>query len=107
MIVEGVRPEERLSPSRAQLVASLLQDRMRCCDEVITARIDLRESITIEANGRVYHDYVPGGPLPIVPASFGEPTPRELQIWKPELEKSVLLRDVVSWCIINPLEGRS
>jgi thiosulfate dehydrogenase len=150
VIVEGVRPEERLAPAKAELVASLLQDLMRFCNEEIVARIDLRETITVEARGRVHHDYVPGGPLPIVPASFGEPTPRELQIWKAELDKLVaegdrlfhsdeigtngiacamchpdasnthpetypkfqtqlkkvaLLRDMVNWCIINPLQG--
>jgi thiosulfate dehydrogenase len=150
VIIEGVRPDEKLPPAKARFVAGLLQDLMRYCNEEITARIDIRETITIEARGRVYHDYVPGGPLPIVPASFGEPTPRELQIWKAELDKLVaegdrlfhsdeigtngiacamchpdasnthpetypkfqtqlkkvaLLRDMVNWCIVNPLEG--
>jgi thiosulfate dehydrogenase len=150
VVVEGVRPDHNLSPARAQLVADLLMDLMRYCNEEITARIAIDERITVEANGRVFHDYVPGGPLPIVPASFGEPTPREMQIWKAELDKLVaegdrlfhsdeigkngiacamchphasnthpetypkfqtqlkkvaLLRDMVNWCILNPLEG--
>jgi thiosulfate dehydrogenase len=86
-----------------------------------------------------------------VPASFGEPTLRERQIWKAELDRLVaegdrlfhsdeigtnglacamchpdasnthpetypkfqtqlkkvaLLRDMVNWCILNPLEGK-
>ncbi len=106
--------------------------------------------ITVAANGRVYENYIPGGPLPIVKASFGEPTRREQMIWKAELDKLVaegdrlfhsdelgtngvacamchphasnthpetypkfqaqlkkvaLLRDMVNWCILNPLEG--
>jgi thiosulfate dehydrogenase len=150
VVVEGVRPDEKLPPARAQRVADLLSDLMRFCNEEITARIDPNEVITVEANGRVYQNYVPGGPLPIVTASFGEPTPREQQIWKAELDKLVaegdrlfhsgeigtnglacamchphasnthpetypkfqtqlkkvaLLRDMVNWCVINPLEG--
>jgi thiosulfate dehydrogenase len=150
VVVEGVRPDEKLPPAKAQLVADLLGDLMRYCTEEITARIDVREVIHVEANGRVHHGYVPGGPLPIVKASFSEPTPREMQIWKAELDKLVaegdrlfhsdeigtngmacamchphasnthpetypkfqaqlkkvaLLRDMVNWCIINPLEG--
>ena len=150
VIVEGVRADEKLPPAKARLVAELLSDLMRYCNEEITGRIDVQERLSIEANGRVYHDYVPGGPLPIVPASFGEPSPREQQIWKTELDKLVkegdrlfhsdeigtngiacamchpdasnthpesypkfqtqlkkvaLLRDMVNWCIINPLEG--
>ncbi len=150
VVVEGVRPGERLAPAKAQRVADLLMDLMRYCSLEITARIDVNEVITVEANGRVHQNYVPGGPLPIVSASFGEPTPREQQIWKAELAKLVaegdrlfhsgeigtnglacamchphasnthpetypkfqtqlkkvaLLRDMVNWCVINPLEG--
>ena len=82
VIVEGVRPDEKLPPARAQLVADLLTDLMKYCTEEITARIAIDETISIETNGRVYRDYAIGGPLPIVKASFGEPTPREQQIWK-------------------------
>jgi thiosulfate dehydrogenase len=151
VIIEGARPDEKLAPARAQQVADLLTDLMKYCTEEITARIAIDETITVEANGRVYHDYAIGGPLPIVPASFGEPTPREQQIWKAELDRLVaegdrlfhsdelgtngiacamchphasnthpetypkfqtqlkkvaLLRDMVNWCIINPLEGK-
>jgi len=150
VIVEGVRADEKLPPAKAQRVADLLTDLMRYCNEEITATIALNETITVEANGRVFHDYVPGGPLPIAKASFGEPTAREEQIWKAELDKLVaegdrlfhsdeigtngvacamchphasnthpesypkfqtqlkkvaLLRDMVNWCILNPLEG--
>lgn len=151
VIVEGVRPDEKLPPHKAQLVADLLTDLMRYCTEEITARIDLAEVIHVEANGQVVHGYLPGGQLPIVKASFGEPTAREQQIWKAELDKQIaegnrlfhsgeigtnglacamchpdasnthpetypkfqtqlkkvaLLRDMVNWCIMNPLEGK-
>jgi thiosulfate dehydrogenase len=151
VIVEGVRADQKLPPAKAQQVADLLSDLMRFCSEEITARIAMDETLTVEANGRVHRDYVPGGPLPIVRASFGEPTPREIQIWKLELDKLVaegdrlfhsdeigsngvacamchphasnthpetypkfqhqlkkvaLLRDMVNWCIENPLEGK-
>jgi thiosulfate dehydrogenase len=151
VVVEGVRPGERIPRERAQLVADVLQDLMRFCNEEITARVGIDRSITVAANGRVYEDYVVGGPLPIVKASFGEPTKREEAIWKAELDKAVkegdrlfhsdeigtngiacamchpnaanthpetypkfqtqlkkvaLLRDMVNWCIENPLEGK-
>jgi thiosulfate dehydrogenase len=150
VIVEGVRPDERLSPAKAQRVADLLMDLMRYCEWEMTARIAVNEVITVTANGRTYVDYVPGGDLPIAKASFGNPTRREQMIWKAELEKVVtegdrlfhndeigtngvacamchphasnthpetypkfqaqlkkvaLLRDMVNWCIQNPLEG--
>ena len=151
VIVEGVRPDEKIPPKRAQLVADVLMDLMRYCNEEITAKIATDQMITVAANGMVYEHYVPGGPLPIVKASFGEPTGREEMIWKAELDKLVkegdrlfhsdeigtngvacamchpnaanthpetypkfqtqlkkvaLLRDMVNWCIINPLEGK-
>ena len=151
VVVEGVRPDEKIPPERAQLVADVLMDLMRFCNEEITARIATNQVITIAANGRVYENYVVGGPLPIVKASFGEPTQREQQIWKAELDKLVaegnrlfhsdelgsngvacamchpnasnthpetypkfqtqlkkvaLLRDMLNWCILNPLEGK-
>ena len=150
VVVEGVRADEKIPPERAQLVADVLMDLMRYCNEEITARIATNQMITVAANGRVYENYIPGGPLPIVKASFGEPTRREQMIWKAELDKLVaegdrlfhsdelgtngvacamchphasnthpetypkfqaqlkkvaLLRDMVNWCILNPLEG--
>jgi thiosulfate dehydrogenase len=87
VIVEGVRPDERLSPAVAQRVADLLMDLMRYCEWEVTARIAVNEVITVTANGRTYVDYVPGGDLPIVKASFGNPTRREQMIWKAELDK--------------------
>ncbi|MEN8184056.1 MAG: hypothetical protein ABFS46_16130 [Myxococcota bacterium] len=150
VIVEGVRAHEKIPPERAQLVADVLMDLMRYCGEEITAKIATNQMITVAANGRVYESYVPGGPLPIVKASFGEPTRREQMIWKAELDKLVsegdrlfhsdelgtngvacamchphasnthpetypkfqtqlkkvvVLRDMVNWCILNPLEG--
>jgi len=89
VIVDGVRPDEKLPPERAQRVADVLTDLMRYCNEEITARIATNQMITIAANGRVYENYVPGESLPIVEASFGKPTKREEMIWKAELDKFV------------------
>ncbi len=150
VVVQGVRPGEKIPPARAQLVADVLMDLMRYCNEEITANIAVNQRITVRANGLVYENYVPGGDLPIVKASFGEPTKREKLIWKTELDKLVaegdrlfhsdeigsngvacamchphaanthpetypkfqaqlkkvaMVRDMVNWCIINPLEG--
>jgi thiosulfate dehydrogenase len=151
VVVEGVRPDEKMPPEKAQQVADLLMDLMRFCEEEITATIGIDQLITVRANGRVYEDYVPGQSLPIAKASFGEPTRKEIQIWEAELKKLVsegdrlfhsdeigsngvacamchphasnthpetypkfqtqlkkvaLLRDMVNWCILNPLEGK-
>jgi thiosulfate dehydrogenase len=151
VVVQGVRPDEKLPPARAQQVADLLTDLMRFCNQEITATIGVDQVITLEAGGRVYEDYVPGQDLPILKASFGEPTAREQKIWDLELAKVVkegdrlfhsdelgtnglacamchpdasnthpetypkfqaqlkkvaLLRDMVNWCIQNPLEGK-
>ena len=89
VIVEGVRADQKIPPERAQLVADVLMDLMRFCNEEITARIGTDQMITVAANGRVYENYVVGGPLPIAKASFGEPTPREEAIWKAELDKLI------------------
>lgn len=150
VVVEGVRPDEKIPTERAQLVADLLMDLMRYCDQEITAKVATNQMITVAANGQVYENYVPGGPLPIVPATYGEPTKRETRIWDAELKKLVaegdrlfhsdeigtngvacamchphgsgthpetypkfqtqlkkvaLVRDMVNWCILNPLEG--
>jgi thiosulfate dehydrogenase len=151
VVVEGVRAGEKIPPEKAQLVADVLMDLMRFCNEEITVRIGANQMMTVAANGEVYENYVPGGPLPIVKASFGEPTERERSIWKAELDKLVaegdrlfhsdeigsnglacamchpnasnthpetypkfqtqlkkvaMLRDMVNWCILNPLEGK-
>ena len=71
VVVEGVRPDEKLPPAKAQLVADVLMDLMRYCNEEISARVAVDQRITVTANGQVYEDYVPGGELPIVQASFG------------------------------------
>jgi thiosulfate dehydrogenase len=150
VVVEGVRRDEKIPPERAQLVADVLMDLMRFCNEEITAKVATNQMISVAANGLVYENYVLGGPLPIVKAAYGEPTPREQRIWEAELKKLVaegdrlfhsdelgtngvacamchphasgthpetypkfqtqlknvaLLRDMVNWCILNPLEG--
>jgi thiosulfate dehydrogenase len=151
VIVQGVRAGQKIPPDRAQRVADVLMDLMRYCNEEITAKIATNQMITVAANGKVYENYVPGGPLPIVNASFSEPTRREKMIWKAALDKLVaegdrlfhgdelgtngiacamchphasnthpetypkfqaqlkkvaVLRDMVNWCILNPLEGQ-
>jgi thiosulfate dehydrogenase len=151
VVVEGVRPDEKMPPARAQQVADLLMDLMRFCNEEITATIGIDQLITVRADGRVFENYVPGQSLPLMNASFGEPTPRETRIWEAEfakvvaegdrlfhsdeiggngvacamchphasnthpetypkfqaqLKKVALLRDMVNWCILNPLEGK-
>jgi thiosulfate dehydrogenase len=152
VVVEGVRPDQKLPPRKAQQVASLLSDLMRFCNEEVVARISTQERITLSVNGLPYVDYVPGGPLP-VELVHGKVihTDRDRQIWKAELDKVVaegdrlfhsdelgtngiacamchpdasnthpetypkfqtqlkkvaLLRDMVNWCIENPLEGK-
>ncbi len=39
VVVEGVRADEKIPPERAQLVADVLMDLMRYCNEEITAKI--------------------------------------------------------------------
>ena len=152
MVVEGVRPGERIPPEKAQLVADVLMDLMRYCNEEITVA-HRREpgDRRWRPTARSTRTTCAGGPLPIVKASFGEPTAREQAIWKAELDKLVaegdrlfhsdeiggngvacgmchpnasnthpetypkfqtqlkkvaMLRDMVNWCILNPLEGK-
>jgi thiosulfate dehydrogenase len=151
VIVEGVRPDEKMSRHKAQQVANLLMDLMRFCNEEVTARISVDEIITLSVNGLPYQKYVPGGELPIqLVHSTKDHKRREQMIWQMELEKLVkegdrlfhsdelgsngvacamchpnasnthpetypkfqtqlkevaLLRHMVNWCIINPLEG--
>jgi len=89
VIVEGVRPDEKLPPERAQLVADVLMGLMRYCNEEIVARISVTQQITVAANGLVYENFVPGGDIPFLNASFGNPTEREKKIWQAELDKVV------------------
>ena len=151
VIVEGVRPGEKMSPDKAQQVADVLMDLMRFCDQELTARISVNELITLSVNGLPYQEYVPGGDLPFQLVHGGqEHSAREQKIWQLELDKLVkegdrlfhsdeigsnglacamchpnasnthpetypkfqtqlkevaLLRHMVNWCIINPLEG--
>jgi thiosulfate dehydrogenase len=140
-----------MSWDKAQQVADLLTDLMRFCDQEVTARISVKELITLSVNGLPYQEYVPGGDLPIQLVHGGqEHGLREQKIWQLELDKLVkegdrlfhsdeigsnglacamchpnasnthpetypkfqtqlkevvLLRHMVNWCIINPLEG--
>jgi thiosulfate dehydrogenase len=150
VVVEGVAPDAKLDPQRAQLVADILSDLMRYCEEEITAEVGLNQQITIRANGQVVERWTPGAPIGTLQVSFGEPTDREKAIWQAELDKMVKegdrlfhsdeigkngvacamchpnasnthpetypkfqtqikkvvqLRDMVNWCIQNPLEG--
>jgi thiosulfate dehydrogenase len=152
VVVEGVRPDEKLSPAKARQVADLLMDLMRYCNAEVVARISREERITLSVDGLPFEHYVPGGPVP-VQLAHGKAvhTPREQAIWKAELDKLVaegdrlfhsdeigtngvacamchphasnthpetypkfqtqlkkvaLLRDMVNWCILNPLEGK-
>jgi thiosulfate dehydrogenase len=89
VVVEGVRPDEKLDPERAQLVADVLTGLMRYCNEEVVARISRSQRITVAANGLVYESYVPGGDIPFLAVSFGEPTEREKKIWQAELDKVV------------------
>jgi thiosulfate dehydrogenase len=152
VVVEGVRPDERLSPAKAQQVADLLMDLMRYCNAEVVARISREEIITLSVDGLPFEHYVPGGPVPLqLVHGKAVHTPREEAIWKAELDKLVkegdrlfhsdeigtngvacamchpnasnthpetypkfqtqlkkvaLLRDMVNWCILNPLEGK-
>jgi thiosulfate dehydrogenase len=153
VVVEGVRPDEKMTPRKAQQVADLLMDLMRFCDLEITAKIPATgEIVTLSVDGTPYVEYVPGGPLPFQLAHNEKPhTPRESAIWQAELDKLVkegdrlfhsdeigsngvacamchpnavnthpetypkfqtqikkvvLMRDMVNWCIENPLEGK-
>jgi thiosulfate dehydrogenase len=152
VVVEGVRPDQKLPPAKAQQVADLLMDLMRYCNAEVVARISRDEIITLSVDGLPFEHYVPGGPVPIE-LVHGKVvhTARDEAIWKAELDKLVkegdrlfhsdelgtngvacamchpnasnthpetypkfqtqlkkvaLLRDMVNWCIINPLEGK-
>lgn len=150
VIVEGVRPDEPLSPKKARQVAALLQDLMRFCTEEVKARFTTQEEIFLSVNGLPYQRYVMGGSLPYLPVHGKPHSKREMQIWEVEYKKVVdegnklfhdpalgkngiscdmchpdasnthpetypkfqtqlktvaLLRDMINWCIENPLEG--
>jgi len=150
VIVEGVRPDEPMSPQKARQVAALLQDLMRFCTEEIKARFTTEEEIFLSVNGLPYQRYVLGSSLPYLPVHGKPHSKREMQIWAAEYKKIVdegnklfhdptlgkngiscdmchpdasnthpetypkfqtqlktvaLLRDMVNWCIENPLEG--
>jgi thiosulfate dehydrogenase len=152
VVVEGVRPDERLSPAKAQQVADLLMDLMRYCNAEVVARISHDEVITLSIDGLPFEHYVPGGPVPLqLVHGKAVHTQRDQAIWKAEvdklvkegdrlfhsdeigtngvacamchpnasnthpetypkfqtqLKKAALLRDMVNWCIENPLEGK-
>jgi len=152
VVVEGVRPDEKLSPAKAQQVADLLMDLMRYCNAEVVAHISRDEMISLSVDGLPFEHYVPGGPVPVqLVHGKAVHTPREEVIWKAELDKLVnegnrlfhsdeigtngvacamchpnasnthpetypkfqtqlkkvaLLRDMVNWCILNPLEGK-
>jgi thiosulfate dehydrogenase len=152
VVVEGVRPDQKLSHAKAQQVADLLMDLMRYCDAEVVARISRDEVITLSVDGLPFEHYVPGGPVPVqLVHGKAVHTAREQAIWKAELDKLIaegdrlfhsdeigtngvacamchpnasnthpetypkfqtqlkkvaLLRDMVNWCILNPLEGK-
>ena len=152
VVVEGIAPDQKLPPAKAQQVASLLQDLMRFGNEEVTARVSTDERVKLSVNGLPFVEYVPGGPLPTeLVVGKSEVTDRDKAIWKAELDKLVkegdrlfhsdelgtngiacamchpnasnthpetypkfqlemkkvaLLRDMVNWCIENPLEGQ-
>jgi len=151
VVVEGYPSGRPLPADKARQVASLLTDLMRYCSEEVRATIQPDERIFLSVNGSALVEYVPGGPLPLLPAQGKEPSQRDQQIWKAELSRVVdqgnklfhssslgtngiscdmchpnaanthpetypkfqtqlkkvaLLRDMVNWCIENPLEGK-
>jgi thiosulfate dehydrogenase len=152
VLVEGYSADQPLPPVKAQQVASLLTDLMQYCTEEVHARIGSDERIFLSVNGSAYVQYVPGHALPVLLVNGGKQfTPRDQQIWKAELARTVkqghdlfhssklgtngiscdmchpnaanthpesypkfqtqlkkvaLLRDMINWCLENPLEGK-
>jgi len=151
VVVEGYPDDRPLPEAKARQVAALLSDLMKYCSEEVRARITREERIYLSVNGSPFVQFVPGGPLPLLPVQGKVPTPREMQIWKAELARTVdegnklfhnsklgtngiscdmchpnasnthpetypkfqtqlkkvaLLRDMINWCIENPLEGK-
>jgi thiosulfate dehydrogenase len=151
VVVEGYTDDQPLPEAKARQVAALLTDLMKYCNEEVRARITREARIYLSVNGSPFVQFVPGGPLPLLPVQGKVPTARELQIWKTELARTVdegnkvfhnsklgtngiscdmchpnasnthpetypkfqtqlkkvaLLRDMINWCIENPLEGK-
>jgi hypothetical protein len=151
VVVEGYPDNQPLPEAKARQVASLLGDLIQYCNEEVRARITREERIYLSVNGSPFVQFVPGGPLPLLPVQGKVPTAREMQIWKAELARTVdegnklfhnsklgtngiscdmchpnasnthpeaypkfqtqlkkvaLLRDMINWCIENPLEGK-
>ena len=151
VVVEGYSDNRPLPPKKARQVAALLTDLMQYCNEQVQAKITADEHIFLSVNGSAFAQFVPGGPLPLLPVHGKAHTRREEQIWKAELERMVddgnqlfhnsklgtngiscdmchpnasnnhpetypkfqtqlkkvaLLRDMINWCIENPLEGK-
>ena len=150
VVAEGYPESQPLPPAKARQVASLLTDLMRYCNEEVRATITTDQQIFLSVNGSAFVQYVPGGPLPLLPVQGKLPSQRDEQIWKAELarvvdqgnklfhnsklgtngiscdmchpnasnthaetypkfqtqlKKVALLRDMINWCIENPLEG--
>ena len=149
--VEGYPTNQPLPEAKARQVAALLSDLMQYCNEEVRAKITRDERIFLSVNGSALVQFVPGGPLPLLPVQGKVPTAREMQIWKAELDRTVqegnklfhssslgtngiscdmchpdaanthpetypkfqiqlkktaLLRDMINWCIENPMEGK-
>src|SRR3990172_678992 len=106
VIVEGVRPGEKIPHERAQLVADVLQDLMRFCNEEITARLAIDQSITVAANGRGDEIGGNGVACAMCHPNAVNTHPETYPKFQTQLKKVALLRDMVNWCIENPLEGK-
>ncbi len=151
VLVEGYPDNQPLPPAKARQVATLLTDLMQYCNEEVRAKITADERIFLSVNGSAFAQFIPGGPLPLLPVHGKPHTAREEQIWKAELgrmvdegnklfhdsklgangiscdmchpnasnthpetypkfqtqlKKVALLRDMINWCIENPLEGK-
>ena len=81
VVVAGVRPDQPLPEAKARLVARLLMDLMRFCEEEIRAQVSTRDEIFISVNGTPYRRYLVGEPVPIMLAHGKPHSAREQQIW--------------------------
>jgi thiosulfate dehydrogenase len=152
VVVEGVAPDQKLPPNKAQQVADILTDLMHYCNAEAVARIAVDERVTLSVNGLPFVEWVPGSASPVQLAHGKvEHDARERAIWQAELDRTLkegdrlfhsdelgsnglacamchpdasnthpetypkfqtqlkkvaLLRDMVNWCIMNPLEGK-